>query len=57
MKRAYTMIAAATLGVLTLAWRAAAQQPSAPTETKVQRTDRNFIVKAAACTPALSIRI
>jgi len=48
MKRAHTMIAAAaTLGVLTLAWTVAAQQRSAPTEPKVQRTDRNFIVKAA----------
>ena len=47
MKRAYTMIATvATLGVLALAWMAAAQQ-SAPTNTKVQRTDRNFIIKAA----------
>lgn len=38
MKRIHTMIAAgATLSVLTLPWAAAAQQPSAPTETKVQR--------------------
>jgi putative membrane protein len=48
MRRAHMMIAAvATLGVLALAWTAAAQQPSATTETKVHRTDRNFIVKAA----------
>jgi putative membrane protein len=47
MKRAHTMIATvATLGVLTLAGTAAAQQ-SAPTNTKVQRSDRNFIVKVA----------
>jgi len=38
MKRIHTMIAArATLSVLTLPWAAAAQQPSAPTETNVQR--------------------
>jgi putative membrane protein len=47
MKRAHTMIATvAGLGVLALAWTAAAQQ-TAPANTKVQRTDRNFIVKAA----------
>jgi putative membrane protein len=47
MKRAHTMIATvAALGVLALAWTAAAQQ-GAPTNTKVQRSDRNFIVKAA----------
>lgn len=57
MKHAHTMFAAvAALGVLAMAWPAAAQ-PSAPTNTtpastaptksKVQRTDRNFIQKAA----------
>ena len=47
MKRAHTMIATgAALGVLALAWTAAAQQ-GAPTNTKVQRSDRNFIEKAA----------
>ena len=47
MKRAHVMFAAvATVSVLALAWTAGAQQ-SAPTETKVQRTDRNFIRKAA----------
>ena len=47
MKRAHTMIATvAALGVLALAWTAAAQQGAA-TNTKVQRTDRNFIMKAA----------
>lgn len=52
MKRAHTMIATvAVLSVLALAWTAAAQQGAptntAPTNTKVQRSDRNFIVKAA----------
>jgi putative membrane protein len=52
MKRAHTMIATvAVLSVLALAWTAAAQQGSptntASTNTKVQRSDRNFIVKAA----------
>ena len=47
MKRTPTMIATiAVLSVLGLAWTAAAQQ-GAPTKTKVQRTDRNFIEKAA----------
>ena len=47
MKRAHTMIATvAVLGVLALASTAAAQQ-GAPTNTKVQRTDRNFIMKVA----------
>ena len=47
MKRAHMMFAAvATVGVLAVAWTAGAQQ-SAPTEIKVQRTDRNFIRKAA----------
>ena len=52
MKRAHTMIATvAVLSVLALAWTTAAQQgaptKTAPTNTKVQRSDRNFIVKAA----------
>lgn len=47
MKRTHTMIATiAVLSVLGLAWTVAAQQ-GAPTNTKVQRTDRNFIEKAA----------
>ena len=47
MKRAHTMIATvAVLSVLALAGAAAAQQGT-PTNTKVQRTDRNFIEKAA----------
>jgi putative membrane protein len=47
MKRAQTIIGVvAALGLLTLVSAAAAQQ-SAPTNTKLQRSDRNFIMKAA----------
>ena len=47
MRRAQSMIAVfAALGLLTFASSLAAQ-PSTPTGTKLQRSDRNFIVKAA----------
>src|SRR5215510_6724114 len=47
MGRAQSMITVfAALGLLTFASSLAAQ-PSAPTGTKLQRSDRNFIVKAA----------
>ena len=47
MKRAQTIIGAvAAFGSLTLVSAAVAQQ-NAPTNTKLQRSDRNFITKAA----------
>ena len=47
MKRAQTIIGAvAAFGLLTLVSAAVAQQ-NAPTNTKLQRSDRNFITKAA----------
>jgi putative membrane protein len=47
MNTTQSMVAlVAALGLMTLAWPAAAQQNSTP-GTKLQRSDRNFIVKAA----------
>ena len=48
MKATQSMIAlVAALGVLTLASPLAAEQKTAPTGKKLQRSDRNFIIKVA----------